>query len=89
MTDTILAETVHFPGHNVDDIEGYAARVMDEAPRGGVVRAFLTGARSGGLAETLRPLAERRRSVSRRLLVRAGGQRVHAGSAVQEPQHAS
>ncbi len=37
MTDTILAETVHFPGHNVDDIEGYAARVMDEAPRGGVV----------------------------------------------------
>ncbi len=37
MTDTILAETVHFPGHSGDDIEAYAARVMDDSPRGGVV----------------------------------------------------
>ena len=37
MTDTIVAETVHFPGHKGDDIEGYAARVIDDAPRGGVV----------------------------------------------------
>jgi carboxymethylenebutenolidase len=37
MYDATLAETVQFPGHNGDLLEGYAARPMDSAPRGGVV----------------------------------------------------
>jgi carboxymethylenebutenolidase len=35
--DSILAETVMITGHNGDSIEAYAARVLDESPRGGMV----------------------------------------------------
>jgi carboxymethylenebutenolidase len=35
--DSILAETVSFTGHGGDTVEGYAARVLDESPRGGMV----------------------------------------------------
>lgn len=37
MYDAMLAETVQFPGHAGDLIEGYVARPLDAAPRGGVV----------------------------------------------------
>jgi len=37
MYDAILAETVHFPADNGDILEGYAARPLDGASRGGVV----------------------------------------------------
>jgi carboxymethylenebutenolidase len=37
MYDAILAETVHFPADNGDILEGYAARPLDRASRGGVV----------------------------------------------------
>ena len=37
MYDATLAETVRFPGANGDLLEGYAARPLDSAPRGGVV----------------------------------------------------
>src|SRR5580658_11269171 len=35
--DSILAETVMITGHNGDSVEAYAARVLDESPRGGMV----------------------------------------------------
>jgi carboxymethylenebutenolidase len=35
--DSILAETVTITGHGGDSIEAYAARALDEAPRGGMV----------------------------------------------------
>jgi carboxymethylenebutenolidase len=35
--DSILAETVTVTGHGGDSIEAYAARALDEAPRGGMV----------------------------------------------------
>ncbi|MBV9368548.1 MAG: dienelactone hydrolase family protein, partial [Frankiales bacterium] len=37
MYDATLAETVYFPAGNGDEIEGYAARPLDGASRGGVV----------------------------------------------------
>lgn len=37
MSDTLLAETVTITGAGGDDIEAYAARPLDAAPRGGVV----------------------------------------------------
>ncbi|MDQ1698837.1 MAG: carboxymethylenebutenolidase [Frankiaceae bacterium] len=37
MYDAMLAETVQFPGHNDDLLEGYCARPLDSTPRGGVV----------------------------------------------------
>jgi carboxymethylenebutenolidase len=37
MSDTMLAETVSFPGHNGDRIEGYLARPLSDGPYGGVV----------------------------------------------------
>ena len=37
MYDAILAETVQFAGADGDLLEGYAARPLDSAPRGGVV----------------------------------------------------
>lgn len=36
-TDSILAETVTITGHGGDGVEAYAARALDEAPRGGIV----------------------------------------------------
>jgi carboxymethylenebutenolidase len=35
--DSMLAETVMITGHGGDSIEAYAARALDEAPRGGMV----------------------------------------------------
>jgi len=37
MDTAFLSETVHFPGHNGEQIEGYAARPVDASRRGGVV----------------------------------------------------
>ena len=37
MTDAFLSETVRITGHNGDEIEAYSVRVLDSAPRGGVV----------------------------------------------------
>ena len=37
MYDATLAETVQFPGHGGDLLEGYSARCLDAKPRGGVV----------------------------------------------------
>jgi len=37
MTDAMLSETVRIKGHNGDEIEAYSVRVLDSAPRGGVV----------------------------------------------------
>ncbi|MGH3261046.1 MAG: dienelactone hydrolase family protein [Trebonia sp.] len=37
MSDALLAETITIKGHSGDEIEVYSARVLDEAPRGGVV----------------------------------------------------
>lgn len=37
MSDSFLSETVKINGHNGDEIEAYAVRVQDSAPRGGVV----------------------------------------------------
>lgn len=37
MTDSLTARTVHFPGANGDDIEGYLARPDGDDRRGGVV----------------------------------------------------
>ena len=37
MSDSFLAGTVRINGHNGDEIEAYAVRVQDSAPRGGVV----------------------------------------------------
>ena len=37
MSDSFLSETVKINGHNGDEIEAYAVRVLDSAPRGGVV----------------------------------------------------
>jgi carboxymethylenebutenolidase len=37
MPDTMLAETVRFPGHGGDTIEGYLARPMGDGPYGAVV----------------------------------------------------
>jgi carboxymethylenebutenolidase len=36
-SDSILAETVTITGYNGDSIEAYAARALDESPRGGMV----------------------------------------------------
>src|SRR5580658_8171518 len=37
MSDSFLSETVRINGHDGDEIEAYAVRVQDPAPRGGVV----------------------------------------------------
>lgn len=37
MSDSFLSETVKINGHNGDEIEAYAVRVLDPEPRGGVV----------------------------------------------------
>jgi carboxymethylenebutenolidase len=37
MSDSFLSETVKINGQNGDEIEAYAVRVLDSAPRGGVV----------------------------------------------------
>jgi len=37
MYDATLAETIYFPGHNGDRLEGYLGRALDPEPRGGVV----------------------------------------------------
>ncbi len=37
MSDAYISQTVTISGHNGDEIEAYAARVEDAAPRGGVV----------------------------------------------------
>jgi carboxymethylenebutenolidase len=37
MYDATLAETIYFPSGNGDRLEGYLARPLDQAPRGGVV----------------------------------------------------
>src|SRR4051812_35756826 len=36
MDTAFISETVQFPGHGGDTLEAYAARPLDETPRGGV-----------------------------------------------------
>ena len=37
MYEGMLAETIHLPGHNGDDIEGYLARPLGSGPYPGVI----------------------------------------------------
>jgi carboxymethylenebutenolidase len=58
MYDATLAETVYFRGHGDDLIEGYAARPLDSASRGGVVVIHHLPGYDRGTKEFVRRFAE-------------------------------